>query len=494
MSKLGATVATRIAAMPALVILLAGQAMASMDASILAVAAPNLRASLHASGAELQLVLAMYTLVFAALVVTGARLGDVLGHRRAFLVGLSGFTLASLAGGLAPTPNVLIMARAAQGGAAAVMTPQVLSIIQVQFQGQARARAVGAYSMILAVGVAAGQVLGGLLVGAHLLAAAWRPALLLNAPVGVALLLAGSRGLPTLASGRWRRLDLGGVATLTIALLALVVPVTLGRDAGWPPWAWGCLLTSGLALAGFAVLERRIARDGGDPLFDLTVLVLPGVAAGVAAVMLVMACYAGFLISLTLHLQDGLGFSPLHAGLTFAVYAAGFGTASLTWSRLRRAVADPMPVLGPLLMASALLALGVIAAGGRWPAALIAPLLFCGGIGHAWAFSPLANRLTSAVRSDQAADLSGLIITANLVGQAVGVATLVGIYLQAARQGTGHGLAVSNAAIVAVLIASALCAMRALPRLAHGATHGSAQRPSPQHRYAGNGGVDTKRS
>jgi MFS family permease len=468
--------------MPALLILLAGQAMASMDASILAVAAPNLRASLHASGAELQLVLAMYTLVFAALVVTGARLGNVLGHRRTFLLGLSGFTLASLAGGLAPNPKVLILARAAQGGAAAVMTPQVLSIIQVQFKGQARARALGAYSMILAAGVAAGQVLGGLLVGAHLLAAAWRPALLLNAPLGAALLLGGSRGLPSLPSGRRRRLDLGGASTLTIALLALVIPITLGRDAGWPAWAWACLLTSGLALVGFALLERRIAGDGGDPLFDLTVLLLPGVAAGVGAVMLVMACYAGFLISLTLHLQNGLGFSPLHAGLIFALYAAGFASASLTWSRLKGAVSDRLPVVGPLLMASALLVLGVIVARGRWPAGLTAPLLFCGGVGHAWAFSPLANRLTSAVRSDQAADLSGLIITANLVGQAVGVATLVGIYLEAAGQGTGHGLEVSNAAIAVVLVASALCAKRALPRLVRGAMPESARRPSPQPR------------
>ena len=167
-----------------LVILLGGQAMASMDASILAIAAPSLRADLHASGAQLQLIVAMYTIVFATVVVTGARLGDVLGRRRAFLLGLGSFAVASLAAGLSPTPATLILARALQGAAAAVMTPQVLSIIQVQFEGERRARALGAYSMILAVGVAAGQLVGGFLVGAQLVAAAWRPALLLNAPVG----------------------------------------------------------------------------------------------------------------------------------------------------------------------------------------------------------------------------------------------------------------------------------------------------------------------
>ena len=121
--------------MAILVTLLAGQAMAAMDSSILVVAAPSLRADLHASPAELQLVVAMYTMAFGALVVTGARLGDVLGRRRAFLLGLAAFMLFSLIGGLAPTPRVLIVARALQGAAAALMTPQVLSIIQAQFEG-----------------------------------------------------------------------------------------------------------------------------------------------------------------------------------------------------------------------------------------------------------------------------------------------------------------------------------------------------------------------
>jgi MFS family permease len=115
--------------MRVLLILLAGQAMATMDASILAVAAPNLQTSLRASDPQLQLVVAMYTIAFGALVVSGARLGDVLGRRRAFLIGLAAFTVASLAGGLSPAPSALIVARACQGAAGALMTPQVLSII-----------------------------------------------------------------------------------------------------------------------------------------------------------------------------------------------------------------------------------------------------------------------------------------------------------------------------------------------------------------------------
>jgi MFS family permease len=445
----------------ALVILLTGQAMATMDGSVLAIAAPSLRSSLHASGAELQLVVAAYTMAFAALVVTGARLGDILGRRRAFVHGLAAFTLASLAAGLAPTPPVLIVARAFQGAAAALMTAQVLSIIQAQFGGEQRAKAIGAYSMILAVGVAAGQILGGLLVSAHLMTAAWRPALIVNAPVGAALLACARRALPPMAPGGGQRLDLAGVGLLAAALLALIVPLSFGRDYGWPIWVWPSFVVCVTAGFAFVVLECRLQARGGHPLLRLRLLQIPGVATGVFAVLLGMTCYAGFLLSLTLYLQDGLGFSPLHAGLIFAVYASGFATASLTWTRAGAAMRQRLPVLGPLVMGTALLAVGLIADHSGWPLAQTTPLLLAGGAGHAWAFSPLANRLTTLVAPAQAADLSGLILTADFVGMALGAASFVGLYLSAAPHGSARALAITTGAIAATLIVAAACARRA---------------------------------
>ncbi len=447
--------------MLALVILLAGQAMAVMDGSILVVAAPSLHADLHASGAELQLVIAMYTLAFGALVVTGARLGDILGRRRAFVRGLAGFTLASLLGGLAPTPAVLIGARVLQGASAALMTPQVLSIIQTSFEGERRARAIGAYSMILAVGVAAGQIVGGLLVTAHLLAAAWRPALLLNAPIGAALLMTSRRGLPPMAP-TGGRLDLGGVALLSITLLALIVPLTLGRQYQWPMWVWPSVAAGAFGVWAFVAHERRVSAAGRPPVCDLTVLTLPGVAAGILSVLLIMGCYAGFLLSLTLHLQGSLGFSALHAGLIFAIYASGFAVASLSWTRAGSSRRARLPVLGPLVMGAALLGVGLIDSGGEWRTGATAPLLFAAGGGHALGFSPLANQLTAVTRPAQAASLSGLILTASLIGQAAGVAAFVGVYLSAGS----HALAITTAAIAAVLVLDATCARAAVAQAA----------------------------
>jgi MFS family permease len=454
-----------------LMTLLAGQAMASMDAEILVIAAPSLGADLHASGGQLQLIVAMYTLAFGALVVTGARLGDVLGHRRVFLLGLTAFTLASLAGGLAPTASVLTVAVALQGLGAALMTPQVLSIIQLYFVGESRARAIGAYSMVLAAGVATGLVLGGFLVSVHLLVAAWRPALLLNAPLGAIVLISARRYLPDTAGRGPARLDPAGAAALAAALLALIVPLTFGRDAGWPIWVWPSLGACAVALACFVRLERRIAAGGGDPLFDLDILKLPGVAAGIGAVALVMACYAGFLVSLTLHLQEGLRFSPVEAGLIFAAYASGFATASLTWTRTGATVRDRLPVVGPPAMAAALLAVGLIARGGHWPIALTMPLLVLGGAAHACAFSPLAARLTTAVRPQQASDLSGLVLTASLVGQVLGIAVFVGIYLSAAPQGSARAFVLTT-----VALAGALVALVGLTCLARRGLHSPIQR------------------
>ncbi|HEX8053746.1 MAG TPA: MFS transporter [Thermoleophilaceae bacterium] len=456
--------------MRTLLILLTGQAMAVMDGSILAVAAPSLRTSLDASDAELQLVVGMYTIAFAALVVTGARIGDVIGRRRAFLVGLTGFTLASLAGGLAPNPTILIAVRAMQGVAAALMTPQVLSIIQLQYTGETRARAVGAYSFILAVGVAAGQILGGALVSADVLGAAWRPALLLNAPIGVLLLLGARRGLRDPGVANPRRLDLAGATLLTGALLALVLPLTFGRDSGWPAWVWPSFAACGAALAAFAVVERRVRARGRAPLFDLDVLRLPGVAAGVAAVLLIMASYSGFLISLTLHLQNSLGFSPFEAGLVFACYASGFGAASLAWTRLGAGVRRRLPIAGPLVMAAGVGAIGLIASGGAWPVLATAPVLVVAGVGHACGYSPLATWLTTAVRAAQAGDLSGLVITGSMVGNVIGIAAFTGIYLSAGAHDSAHGLAVTTAVLGGVLVLTALCAARALvPTRAAGA-------------------------
>jgi hypothetical protein len=295
------------------------------------------------------------------------------------------------------------------------------------------------------------------------LSAAWRPALLINAPIGALLLLGARRWLPPMVAGDGQRLDLGGVALLAFALLALVAPLTFGRQAHWPAWVWPSLVACAAAGAAFARLERKLVDRHARPLLDLRLLDLPGVAAGVLAVLLIMACYSGFLITVTLFLQgEPLVFSPLHAGATFAVYASGFATASLTWTRLPARHQDRLPVAGPLVMGLALLTVGLASANGQWAPAVTTPLLFAGGVGHAWAFSPLASRLTASVGGANAADMSGFILTASLVGQVIGVAAFTGIYLSHASGDPGSALALTTGALAATTILTAACARAAV--------------------------------
>ncbi|MEU4478895.1 MFS transporter [Micromonospora sp. NPDC023966] len=449
-----------------LTVLLTGQAMASMDTSIAAVAAPAIRADLAGPPAVQQLMLAGYTLTFAVLVVVGARLGARHGYPRIFLLGLAGFTIASLACGLSPGPVALVLARVAQGAAGALMVPQVLALIQAAVPAAARARAIGAYSMVLALGVAAGQVLGGLLVTLDLGGLTWRAAFLINVPVGVLLQLVGRRVFAGLPADPPRRepLDLPGVVLLTVAMLTLVLPVVLGGDLGWPGWVRAAAAGAGaVGLRLFLGYEARRARRSAAPLLDVTVLRHPGVLAGLVACCAVMGCYAGFLFVLTLRLQDGLGFTALAAGLAFLPYAVGFALCGLVVARLPERVRAVLPVAGPPVLAAVVLALAWLSvAGWPWPAG--SALLVAGGAAHAAAFSPLVTRLAGALPAGAAAALSALVSTGTLLAAVLGVTLVGGLHLALAATGRrGPVLVLPPAVLTAVLLlAGAVAARRAV--------------------------------
>ena len=320
-----------------LIVLLAGQFMALLDVTVVNVAMPTIGRSLHASGAELQLVVAGYTVSYAMLLITGARMGDLYGRRRMFLAGVALFTTASLICGIAPGIGVLIAARFVQGAGAAAMMPQIMSVIQVRFDGAARARALSAYTAVLSSGFVAGQVIGGVLVTANLFGEAWRPVFLVNVPIGLAVLALVPRAVPRDVPGRGasgRRLDLAGLAVAVPAVFLVVLPLMLGHQENWPPWVFACIAPGLVLSVAFVGVERRIADRGGDPLLNLAVLRAPGLVPGLAAVAVLMITYGGFLFSFALHLQAGLGDSALRAGLTFAPCALVFGACGYFWRRL----------------------------------------------------------------------------------------------------------------------------------------------------------------
>ena len=448
-----------------LAIVLAGQFMAVLDASVVNVAAPSIHSGLHASGAGLQLVIAGYTITYAVLLVTGARLGDLLGHRRIFLAGLAVFTLASLGCGLAGSTGLLVAMRFVQGAGAAAMIPQVLSLIQRTFTGAARARAMSAYAAVLAGGVVVGQIAGGVLISANLFGSSWRPVFAVNVPIGAVLLIAGWRRLPAGRGDAGRGLDLAGVLTLSPAVLALVVPLVLGQPEHWPAWGWACLAASAVLFAGFAVTEGRLARRGGSPLIPGRVLRLPGVAMGIGALFAVMTVFGGLFFVLALHLQGGLGDSPLRAGLTFAPSAAAFAIVSLNWQRLAARFRPWLAICGFAGVAVALLVLAAVLRGGGTGGAALYLGLALLGAAMATAFSPLMTAVLMRVPVADASDATGVIVTVNQLGLVIGVATFGTLYLNLAgslpahpglaafRQVSAHAEAVTCVALTAAAVA-----------------------------------------
>ena len=413
-----------------LIVLLAGQFMALLDVTIVNVAMPTIGRSLHASGAELQLVVAGYTVSYAMMLITGARMGDLYGRRRMFLAGVAVFTLASLACGLAPGIGILIAARFVQGAGAAAMMPQIMSVIQVRFDGAARARALSAYTAVLSSGFVAGQVVGGVLVTANLFGQTWRPVFLVNVPIGLAVLAAVPRVVPRDEPGQRRRqLDLPGLGVAVPAVFLVVLPLMLGHQEDWPGWVFACL-AAGLALAvAFVLVERRIANRGGDPLLNLAVLRAPGLVPGLAAVAVIMITYGGFLFSFALHLQAGLGDSALRAGLTFAPCALVFGFCGYFWRRLPSRSHHLLAPAGCLVAAGGYLAVGLVLRSGSPGGLALQAAMVVTGASLALAFSPLVTHALVRVPLHHAADASGLLTTTIQLGQAIGVATFGSLYL-----------------------------------------------------------------
>src|SRR5579862_8826107 len=448
-----------------LIVLLCGQFMALLDVTIVNVAMPTLGRSLHASGAELQLVIAGYTVSYAMLLITGARLGDLIGRRRMFLLGVAGFSLASLACGLAPDVGVLIAARFVQGAGAAAMMPQIMTVIQLRFAGAERARALSAYSAILSTGFVAGQVIGGLLVSADLFGAAWRPVFLVNVPIGLAVLLVLPRVMPADVPSRSRRLDLPGLLVAVPAVCLVVLPLMLGHQERWPAWSLACI-GGGLALVPvFFFTERRVAARGGHPLLSVAVFRAPGLVPGLAAMTLLMVTYGGFLFSFTLHLQAGLGDSALRAGLTFAPCALAFGLCGYFWRRLPASWHPFLTVGGAAVGALGYLSAALLLRGGGSGGFLLQVALVVVCAGMAVAFSPMVTQALVRVPLSEAADSSGVLTTAIQLSQAVGVAVLGSLFLTLdARSGpvaavSGHAVFVTLAWVAVTLTGGAVAAV-----------------------------------
>ena len=429
----------------ALAVVVAAQFMFVVDAFIVNVAIPSIRADLHAGTAEIEGVLVAYQIAYAALVITGGRLGDILGRRRAFVAGVLAFTAASLWCGLAGSGVALVLARTAQGAAAALMVPQVLATIHVLFPDAGRGRAFAAFGIALGLGGAVGFALGGWLVTLDLAGLGWRAVFLVNLPVGIAIALAARRLLPEVPRRPGTRLDLRGAAMLFVALNCLIGPLTVGHELGWPAWLWAVAAAGAAGLLLFLRFERRLERGGGLPLLDLALLGDRRFLYGLGAAFSFSFGNVSFYLVVTLFAQGELGFSPLQAGLAVVPLALAFTVASQLagrWAQVGIRV---------LLWGSAVQFAGLVAVGGlagfvtRPDMAVLMAALAVFGFGQGLVMAPLAGVVLATVRPAHAGSGAGLL---NTVQQAAGA---LGISLVAAAYFGGSVLAAVVVLLVSVL-------------------------------------------
>jgi EmrB/QacA subfamily drug resistance transporter len=423
----------------AAVVMIVGALMDMIDVTIVNVALPTIRRDLNASTTQLEWVVSGYMLAFAAGLIISGNLGDVLGRKRVFLLGVGLFGLASLGAGLSASGAELIAARVVQGAAAAAMTPQVLATFRAIFAAGERGKAFGIYGAMLGFASAVGLVLGGVLTEANLFGWSWRSVFFVNVPVAACALIAGLRLVPETKDPAARRPNLPAAALLAGSLVAIVYPLLEGRQIGWPAWTW-LLLGAGVAgLATVGALERRRPGRRTAPLLRPGLFRIPAFAAGLGVQLAFAAGMQGFFLAFALWLQAGEQFSPLKAGLTAVAFSAGSFIGAPVAVPLAQRYGRRILAAGAAGMVAGILGIALAAphvgtGGSPWP---IVPGLAVAGAGLALLVVPLVNVVLAAVPVEVAGGASGLFSTAQQLGGALGVALLGTVFFGYAD---GHSL------------------------------------------------------
>ncbi len=434
-----------------LAIVLIAEIMDLLDSTVITIAAPTVRDSLGGGTSTMQWWAAGYTLAFGVFMIVGGRLGDVFGRRRVFVIGISGFTLASAACALATSPDMLIATRVLQGAFGALLIPQGLGVIKNVFPPREMGGAFAAFGPVMGLAAIAGPILAGWLVSADLLGTGWRMIFLMNVPLGVAGLLGALRFMPESRAPMRIRLDPLGIVLISIASLCLIYPLVQGRELGWPVWSFG-LMAAGIALlAVFAGVERR---SGDHALIAPSLLRNRAYTSGLVVGIAFFAAFAGLLMVVSLFLQIGLHYSPVHAGLTLVPMSAGVAiTAGASYALMPRFGRGVLQA-GLLIVSAALLGLAATVAhdGVDLTSWELLPAMFVFGLGMGFVFGPLFNVILAGVDEHEVGSASGTLNAIQQLGNSVGVAVLATIFFSL----LDHGHASPTAMTRTVLISAGL--------------------------------------
>ena len=410
-------------------VVIAANIMDLMDATIVNVAGPSIRVALGGSASTLQWLPAGYTLAFAVFLITGARLGDMFGRRRLFLVGSAGFTVMSAACAVAPSMEVLIAFRVLQGAFGALMIPQGFGMLKEVFAEEEMTKVFGAFGPMMGLSILAAPVLAGALVEANLWGIGWRLVFLINVPIGIAAFTGALRVLPRTVAHPGIRLDTLGVALIGVALTAIIYPLIQGRADGWPAWTFVSLGAGAVLLGAFVLWERR---RHGDPLIEPGLLTNRTYTSGILVALAFFGAFGGLVLCVSLFAQLGEGFSPIHAGLTLMAMVvgmiAGMGVGLALVGRLGRHLLH----LGVVIVAAGTVVLALSVTGARTASTLdLAPGLLLIGLGAGASTGQLFDFILAGVGMDEVGSASGVLEAVQQLSSALGVAALGTIFFSA---------------------------------------------------------------
>lgn len=422
-----------------LAIVVSAQFMFGVDAFIVNVAIPTIATELHATPAQIEAVVAIYLIAYATLVITGGRLGDIYGTRNVFVAGVAGFSVTSLWCGLAQSGPELIIARLAQGATAALMVPQVLATLHLLFSDAARARAFGIYGIVLGLAGAAGFTLGGVLVTLDLAGLGWRAVFFVNVPIGIVIIAAALKMMPTVPRRAGTRIDIPGAIVLFVGLLCLIGPLLFGHDLGWTAWVWLVMAAGVAVIAAFVRLERNVARRGGMPLIDLSLLSDAAFTRGVLAVFFFFFANLSFYLVMTMFMQKGLQIPPLEAGLVFVPLALTFVIASRHSGARAKHRGTLVIIEGCVLQIVGLAMLVATVHAVTAPSALLLALvLMIFGYGQGLVMAPLSSAVLSSVKPASAGAGAGMYGTTTQIGNAAGVAAIGAVFFAVESTTSAH--------------------------------------------------------
>jgi EmrB/QacA subfamily drug resistance transporter len=414
----------------ALIVVALAFVMDLLDTTIVNIAIPSIQDNLGASYAMIQWIIAGYSLAFATLLITGGRMGDVFGYKRLFMIGVSGFTIASLLCGLAWNPEILVGARIVQGIMAALMVPQVMSMMQIMYKPAERAGVMGIFGALAGIAASLGPVIGGILIHFNLWNLDWRPVFLINIPVGVFALFMGWRYLPDGKSAHPLKLDITGTILVVGAMLLLVFPLIQGRELDWPLWVFIMMTTAApmLALFGWWLLHKN--KKDKSPLIPPVLLKTRSFVVGLLVNIIFQAAMAGFFLPFTLLLQIGLGYEVIKAALTGIPIAIGISiTIAVLGQKLIPKLGRYAMTLGTVVMATGLWTIYFFVSRSQldttpWE---FIPGLLLTGIGMGLVMSPLFAVALNDVNHKHAGAASGVLNAVQQLGGAIGVA-LIGVF------------------------------------------------------------------